>query len=60
MYPLLAHCLTHRGKGIKAIVIYPMNALATDQARRFARACHKLTRCTRAAAKRQLLTITRA
>lgn len=42
MYPLLDHCLTHRGKGIKAIIIYPMNALATDQARRFAKECHKL------------------
>ncbi|TAK52674.1 MAG: DEAD/DEAH box helicase [Betaproteobacteria bacterium] len=42
MYPLLDHCLTHRGKGIKAIVIYPMNALATDQARRFAKECQEL------------------
>lgn len=23
MYPMLDYCLTHRGKGIKAIVIYP-------------------------------------
>jgi DEAD/DEAH box helicase domain-containing protein len=42
MYPLLDHCLAHREKGIKAIIIYPMNALATDQARRFARECAKL------------------
>ncbi len=42
MYPLLDHCLTHREQGIKAIIIYPMNALATDQARRFARECAKL------------------
>ena len=42
MYPLLDHCLQHRERGIKAIVIYPMNALATDQARRFARECHTL------------------
>jgi len=42
MYPLLDHCLVHRGQGIKAIIIYPMNALATDQARRFAKECSKL------------------
>lgn len=43
MYPLLDHCLQHRERGIKGIVIYPMNALATDQARRFARECHALS-----------------
>lgn len=38
MYPLLDYCYRHRGeRGVKAIIIYPMNALATDQARRFAR-----------------------
>ena len=37
MYPLLDYCYRHRGaRGVKAIIIYPMNALATDQARRFA------------------------
>lgn len=43
LYPLLDHCSRVRqdtkGKnagGIKALVIYPMNALASDQARRFA------------------------
>lgn len=36
MYPVLDHCQRDAGKGIKAIVIYPMNALATDQAKRFA------------------------
>lgn len=36
LYPLLDHCARHREKGVKAIVIYPMNALATDQAKRFA------------------------
>ncbi|RDI98959.1 DUF1998 domain-containing protein [Dyella solisilvae] len=40
LYPLLDHCVRTRAagqvKGIKALVIYPMNALATDQARRFA------------------------
>jgi DEAD/DEAH box helicase domain-containing protein len=39
VYPVLDHCARarrNREKGIKALVIYPMNALATDQARRFA------------------------
>ena len=39
LYPVLDHCARERRsgrKGIKALVIYPMNALATDQARRFA------------------------
>ena len=39
-YPLLDHCARARqagAGGIKALVIYPMNARATDQARRFAR-----------------------
>ncbi|MBQ1454460.1 MAG: DEAD/DEAH box helicase, partial [Thermoguttaceae bacterium] len=42
MYPILDYCRRHRGEeGIKAIVIYPMNALATDQAKRFAREIDK-------------------
>ena len=39
LYPLLDHCVRAKAEGtagIKALVIYPMNALATDQARRFA------------------------
>ncbi|MEI7910137.1 MAG: DEAD/DEAH box helicase [Verrucomicrobiota bacterium] len=39
LYPLLDHCARANitgVAGIKALVIYPMNALATDQARRFA------------------------
>ena len=37
LWPILDHCRRNKGKpGIKAILIYPMNALATDQARRFA------------------------
>lgn len=37
MFPVLHHALTqHPQRGIKTIVIYPMNALATDQAKRFA------------------------
>lgn len=37
MYPVLDHCLQAKTPGIKAIIIYPMNALATDQAKRFAK-----------------------
>ncbi len=38
LYPILNHCYRHRGEhGIKAILIYPMNALATDQAGRLAK-----------------------
>lgn len=45
-YPMFDHCLDRiqphiNQDGIKAIVIYPMNALATDQARRFAREAHQ-------------------
>ena len=37
MMPILDHCFKDRGEpGIKAILIYPMNALATDQAKRLA------------------------
>lgn len=39
LYPLLDHCSRAKSAGIggiQALVIYPMNALATDQARRFA------------------------
>ncbi|WP_455269285.1 DEAD/DEAH box helicase [Rhizobium herbae] len=43
LWPILDHCRTNKGKpGIKAILIYPMNALATDQARRIARAIEAL------------------
>ena len=39
LWPLLDHCRKNAGKpGIKAMLIYPMNALATDQARRIASA----------------------
>lgn len=40
LFPILDDCLRRREagvKGIKAIVLYPMNALANDQAGRFAR-----------------------
>lgn len=39
LHPILDHCWRHRGeRGIKAILVYPMNALATDQGKRIARA----------------------
>ena len=38
LYPILEYCYAHKGEpGIKAIIIYPMNALASDQALRIAR-----------------------
>lgn len=38
LYPILDHCYRTRGeRGIKAIILYPMNALASDQARRLAK-----------------------
>ena len=37
LYPVLDHCYrTRHQPGIKAILLYPMNALASDQARRLA------------------------
>jgi len=37
LYPILDYCYRHRGEpGIKAIIVYPMNALANDQAKRIA------------------------
>ncbi|MBX7159500.1 MAG: DEAD/DEAH box helicase [Acidimicrobiia bacterium] len=43
LYPILDHCARARAAdeaGIKALVLYPMNALAGDQARRLARLLH--------------------
>jgi len=41
LLPILDHCLRNLGrKGIKAIILYPMNALATDQALRLASRIH--------------------
>jgi DEAD/DEAH box helicase domain-containing protein len=42
MLPVLDDCLHRREQGIKTLIIYPMNALATDQARRFAAEVAKL------------------
>ena len=40
-YPILDHILANPAqRGIKAIILYPMNALASDQARRFAKEVH--------------------
>ena len=37
LYPILEYCYKHRGeRGIKALIIYPMNALASDQSKRIA------------------------
>lgn len=37
LYPILDYCHQQKGKsGIKVIILYPMNALATDQAKRLA------------------------
>lgn len=42
MYPILEYGFKHRGEpGIKAILVYPMNALATDQAQRIAEEIHR-------------------
>ena len=43
LYPILDYCYRQRRlgrKGIKAILVYPMNALATDQAKRLAQLIH--------------------
>ena len=42
LYPVLDHCRAQAGNpGVKAILVYPMNALASDQARRIARIVHR-------------------
>ena len=42
MFPILEYCRKNQEtKGIKAIIIYPMNALATDQAKRFAKTIYQ-------------------
>lgn len=40
LIPILDYCIQNKGKkGVKAIIIYPMNALAADQLRRIEGAC---------------------
>jgi DEAD/DEAH box helicase domain-containing protein len=42
LYPILDYCYKHqKERGIKVIILYPMNALATDQAKRLAEAIFK-------------------
>ncbi|NLY44345.1 MAG: DEAD/DEAH box helicase [Clostridiaceae bacterium] len=42
LYPILEYCYHHRNEsGIKALIIYPMNALASDQAKRIAGEIYK-------------------
>ena len=42
LYPILDYCYKHQNEsGIKVIILYPMNALATDQAKRLAEAIFK-------------------
>lgn len=36
LYPILDHCRRSAGHGIKALILYPMNALAADQEQRLA------------------------
>lgn len=41
MYPVLDYCFSEQHRpGIKVIILYPMNALATDQAKRLAEAIY--------------------
>ncbi|MDN3552884.1 DEAD/DEAH box helicase [Halomonas almeriensis] len=49
LLPILEHCAARRAdptitekRGIKALIVYPMNALATDQARRMAKLVSQL------------------
>lgn len=54
LYPILDHCARVTGRGIKAIVLYPMNALASDQAARFAGELDKLNAVRKQAGLREL------
>lgn len=37
LIPIIDYCLQHPGNGVKAVIVYPMNALANDQLERLAR-----------------------
>ena len=37
LFPVLDHCKRNPGTGIKAVILYPMNALASDQEQRLAK-----------------------
>jgi len=34
LIPIIDHCLRYPGKGVQAVIVYPMNALVNDQLRR--------------------------
>ena len=47
LWPILEHCRRNVDKpGVKAVIVYPMNALATDQARRIASALTRIPSLT--------------
>ncbi|GGK41323.1 MULTISPECIES: DEAD/DEAH box helicase [Flavobacteriaceae] len=42
LFPILDYCFKHKNeRGVKVIILYPMNALATDQAKRLAEAIYE-------------------
>ncbi|MDR2352431.1 MAG: DEAD/DEAH box helicase, partial [Deltaproteobacteria bacterium] len=41
LYPILEYSCNNHSEGIKALLIYPMNALANDQAKRIAKLIHE-------------------
>ncbi|WP_018296345.1 DEAD/DEAH box helicase [Corynebacterium lubricantis] len=46
LYPILEHCRRNPGRGMKALILYPMNALAADQARRLSDTISKTAELT--------------
>ena len=62
LYPILdyiLHCNEEhdekKRKGIKAIIIYPMNALASDQAKRLTKLCFEINRNAKASGLKGML-----